>query len=571
MQLIQKLISDHLNVWTSSEAEKKSSRGRSNSNAGKIYGIQKLRELILNLAIQGRLIPGSSNEEPSIENPKDIAKEIPFKIPKNWRWVYLPEIASYKVGKTPSTKNSSYWSISADGYSWVSIADLNDKGTVNRTSKNVTELAQKEVIKSKPTEAGSILMSFKLTIGKISILEMPAYHNEAIISIYPSKFINKDFLFKFLPSRASAGNSKSAIKGNTLNSESLAALLIPLPPLSEQLRIVSKVDELMALCDQLEQQHINSEEAHEKLVKVLLETLTQSKDAEEFKDSWQRIADHFDTLFTTEDSIDDLKQALLQLAVMGKLVPQDSSDESSNELLRRAETEKTKLVNEGKLKKQKQYKNINTDDYQFKLPLGWAFGLLPQVVKNDKYSIKRGPFGSSIKKDFFVKSGYKIYEQQHAIQDNFSLGTYYINKDKFEELKAFQVKPQDIIISCSGTVGKVAIAPENMEPGIINQALLKITLNESVLLNLYFKILFPAYFMKTDKLSDLSGTAQKNIISVDELKNEAFPLPPLNEQYRIVKKVGELMTLCDELKSRIQQASAKQKQIADVLVSQALH
>ena len=261
-----------------------------------------------------------------------------------------------------------------------------------------------------------------------------------------------------------------------------------------------------------------------------------------------------------------LRELILELAVRGKLVPQDPNDEPASELLKRIQAEKAKLIAEGKLKKQKPLAPISEDEKSFELPKGWVRAFITQVVSNDKYSIKRGPFGSAIKKDYFVNEGFKVYEQQHAINDNFYLGHYYIDKSKFEELSAFEVKANDIIISCSGTVGRVAIAPSDMEAGIINQALLKITLNESVLINTYFKILFPAFYMKTDKLSDLSGTAQKNIVSVDELKNEPFPLPPLAEQHRIVAKVDELMALCDQL----EQQHSNAQEAHETLVSQLL-
>lgn len=147
----------------------------------------------------------------------------------------------------------------------------------------------------------------------------------------------------------------------------------PLPPLEEQHRIVAKVDELMALCDQLETQHSNAAEAHEKLVNHLLGTLTLSQNAEDFSANWQRIAAHFDTLFTTEASIDVLKQTLLQLAVMGKLVPQDPNDEPASELLKRIQAEKAKLIAEGKIKKDKPLASIAEEEKPFNLPAGWEW------------------------------------------------------------------------------------------------------------------------------------------------------------------------------------------------------
>jgi type I restriction enzyme, S subunit len=137
------------------------------------------------------------------------------------------------------------------------------------------------------------------------------------------------------------------------------------PPLDEQHRIVEKVDELMALCDRLEQQVGDQLEAHEVLVDTLLDALTRSADATEVAESWARIAEHFDTLFTTEASIDKLKQAILQLAVMGRLVEQDPNDEPASVLLERIAEEKARLVKEGKIKKQKHQKKCTPTHISF--------------------------------------------------------------------------------------------------------------------------------------------------------------------------------------------------------------
>ena len=153
---------------------------------------------------------------------------------------------------------------------------------------------------------------------------------------------------------------------------------------------------------------------------------------------------------------------------------------------------------------------------ELELPQGWITALLPDVVKNEKSAIKRGPFGSHLKKEFFVKSGYKVYEQQHAINNDFTLGRYYINEEKFQELKNFEVKEDDIIISCSGTIGKIAVAPKNIEKGIINQALLKISLNEDIMPREFFKYLFKFWMNKSEIESHGSGMG--NLSSVKSLK-----------------------------------------------------
>ncbi|EGQ7954344.1 restriction endonuclease subunit S [Vibrio vulnificus] len=266
--------------------------------------------------------------------------------------------------------------------------------------------------------------------------------------------------------------------------------------------------------------------------------------------------------------IKKLRELILELAVRGKLVPQDPNDEPASVLLERIAAEKAQLVKEKKIKKLKALPTIDSVSVpNFELPTGWTWAFMPQVVAHNSYAIKRGPFGSALKKSFFVQSGFKVYEQQHAINDDFYRGDYFIDDEKFEELKAFEVKPFDLIISCSGTVGKVAIAPEDMAPGIINQALLKISLNTSALTNEYFKILFGAYFMATETLSDLQGTAQKNMVSVDTLKSEPFPYPPLSEQHRIVAKVDELMALCDQLEQQTEASLDAHQVLVETLLA----
>ena len=159
-------------------------------------------------------------KEGKIKNQKDPEKyredERPFDIPSGWEWARFPVVCSYKPGKTPSTKNPVYWSQSESDVPWVSISDMEHFERVNKTQKTVTQEAIDQVFKCPPVSAGTILMSFKLTVGKISILDFDAYHNEAIISIEPFTGMDRDYLFKILPARALAGNTKRAIMGKTL-------------------------------------------------------------------------------------------------------------------------------------------------------------------------------------------------------------------------------------------------------------------------------------------------------------------------------------------------------------------
>ena len=179
------------------------------------------------------------------ENCNDITDDIPFDLPYNWCWCRFSNIVSMTIGKTPARGEQTYW---INGkYNWVSISDMVDGGSISTTKEKVSDLAVKEVFSAPISEKGSLLMSFKLSIGKTSILNIDAYHNEAIITIRPvidKEYAMRNYLFKVLPLIANLGESKDAIKGKTLNSKSLSNLLIPLPPLQEQQRIIEQMNRL---------------------------------------------------------------------------------------------------------------------------------------------------------------------------------------------------------------------------------------------------------------------------------------------------------------------------------------
>ena len=241
--------------------------------AGAPGGITQLRALILKLAVSGKLAPqqlgeSSTNFIEKIErerakqiqlgafkkNKKLLEDEInpPWQIPSTWSWVRFAELCSFSAGRTPSRKESKYWN--TGNYPWFSIADLVHGAVIHHSSETISQAAKDEVFKSAPVESGTLLMSFKLSIGKLSVLGVDAYHNEAIIAIYPFDTILKDYFFTCLNGFDLNAGNKAAIKGNTLNQDSISNILVALPPEEEIPRIVAKVDELMSLCDKLENQ-----------------------------------------------------------------------------------------------------------------------------------------------------------------------------------------------------------------------------------------------------------------------------------------------------------------------------
>lgn len=202
------------------------------------------------------------------ELPKIEKDEIPFEIPESWEWVRLGEVVDFSVGKTPSRHNELYWENGE--YNWVSIADMKNGEILYSTKEKVSKKASDEIFKNNISEIGDLLMSFKLSIGKLCILGIKAYHNEAIITLKVRNSILKNYLFKLLNSFDLLSESNKAIKGVTLNSTSLKNVKIAIPPLAEQQRIVERVEKLMSICDMLEEKIVESERVSEKLLESLV-------------------------------------------------------------------------------------------------------------------------------------------------------------------------------------------------------------------------------------------------------------------------------------------------------------
>nr|WP_324287294.1 restriction endonuclease subunit S [Vibrio parahaemolyticus] len=585
------MITEHIDIWMSA-VKTRSTSGRGSSKKLELYGIKKLRELILELAVRGKLVPQDPNDEPAsvlleriaqeraqlvkekkIKKPKKLPnisdEEKPFDLPNGWKWVRFPDVAHYGPGKTPATKNSLYWDETGSGIPWVSIADLNDKSTVSVSTKKVSDIAVEQVFKRTPIPAGTMLMSFKLTVGKASILNVDAFHNEAIISVFPYKGVLQSYLFKVLPSRANSGNKKNAIMGFTLNAESLSLLTIPLPPEAEQHRIVAKVDELMVLCDQLEQQTEASIEAHQVLVTTLLDTLTNSADADELMQNWARISEHFDTLFTTEESIDQLKQTILQLTVMGKLVPQDPGDEPAAELLKRIAEEKTQLVKEKKIKKQKALPPIAEDEKPFELPNGWEWCRLGDLELSSEAGWSPKCLDTPRSEDNWgVLKVSAVTWNQYNPMENKELPNSLAPREHLE------VQDGDFLISRANTadlVAKAVIVPNDSPTHLMmSDKIIRFRFSDKVSSH-YINLFNNSQFARNYYSQVAGGTSSsmKNV-SREQIKNLLICLPPVATQTAIVDIVGCFFDICEQLKQKVQENQITQFQLTDAIVEQAV-
>ena len=267
-----------------------------------------------------------------------------------------------------------------------------------------------------------------------------------------------------------------------------------------------------------------------------------------------------------------LRQKILDLAIHGKLVPQDPNDEPASVLLERIRAEKERLISEGKIKRsRKSAKTTDTYHYEndvpFEVPKGWVWCTL-----DDLAFYKKGPFGSSLTKSMFVLKGdntYKVYEQKNAIQKNEKLGTYYISKEKYQELIAFAIQPFDIIVSCAGTIGETFVLPQEPMEGIINQALMLVRLYNRDIEKFY--LLYFDYILKEEAYKESKGTAIKNIPPFDVLKNFYIPLPPFSEQQRIVAEIERWFALIDTIEQGKVELQTAIKQTKSKILDLAIH
>lgn len=202
----------------------------------------------------------------------------------------------------------------------------------------------------------------------------------------------------------------------------------------------------------------------------------------------------------------------------------------------------------------------------FKIPNSWVWIKLDELAQ-----YKKGPFGSSLTKAMFVpdsESAFKVYEQKNAIQKDSTLGTYYISETHFERLKGFEVLPNDIIVSCAGTIGETYIMPQGIKRGIINQALMYIRPFLPSITPFY--LIYFDSIIKGDSKMDGKGTAMKNIPPFEILKNYLFPLPPLAEQTRIIQELNRWFALIDEIETNKQALQEAVKQTKSKILSLAI-
>ena len=486
------IITDHLTTWTSA-IKSRATTGRGRNKKTTLHGIKKLRELILELAVRGLLVPQDPNDEPAsvllekiaaekeqliknnkIKNQENLPEvtnqEALFSTPTGWRWTRLGNISEI----APRNILDDDVQVAFVPMPLVTTSYKGDHGQETRKwsdiKKGYTHFADGDIALAKitPCFENSKAAVFKHLSGGYGAGTTELHIARPIRGTVDPLFI---LLYLKAPMFLEVGKTKmtGSAGQKRVPKDFFAGNPLPLPPLAEQHRIVTKVDELMALCDQLEQQQENSISAHQNLVSTLLSALTNASEKGQFDAAWCRIAEHFDTLFTTEHSIDQLKQTVLQLAVMGKLVPQDPNDEPASVLLEKITTKKVKLIEEGRIKKQKPLPPINENEKPFDLPNGWIWCRL-----QDSIDVRDGTHDSP--KDAIGKNTYPLITSKNFINGKIDFkNSRRISKEDHEEIsKRSFVEAHDILFSMiGGNIGNQVMVEDPRPFSIKNVALFK--------------------------------------------------------------------------------------------------
>lgn len=487
---------------------------------------EQLKASILQYAIQGKLVEqrpeeGTGEElyqqmqtdkqtlirEKKIKKEKPlpdiIDDEVPFDVPESWKWVKVGNVGSWSSGATPSRTNPAYYGGSIP---WLKTGDLND-GFIQEVSEYITDLAlEKTSLRLNPI--GSVLMAmYGATIGKLGILEISVTTNQACCACIPYAGMNNKYLFYYLMSMRQSyiGMAEGGAQPN-ISKEKIVNSLIPLPPAEEQRRIVAKIEELLPYVDRYAA-------AYEKL-------------------------EQFNAKFP-----ENMKKSVLQYAIQGKLVEQRAEEGTGEELYRQIQTEKKRLIKEGKIKKEKPLPEIAEDEIPFDIPESWRWVRFSEIMS----TMSTGPFGSMLHKTDYIEKGIPLVNPANMVNGKIvPSDKMMISEATRRRLSSYILHAGMIVLGRRGEMGRCAVVTEKEDGWLCGTG--SFFMEPSMSLYVYYVVsLFSSPYVKFYLGGESVGTTMSNL-NHTILSKMPIPLPPLAEQRRIVAKLDEILPLCERLK-----------------------
>jgi type I restriction enzyme, S subunit len=549
--------------------------------------IDRLRRFILDLAVRGKLVAQDPTDEPASELLKQIGREkaqllkarkikslaepicieddeVPFRLPSGWLWARLGNILTKLTDGTHHSPPND----SSGNFKYVTAKNIKDAGVLVDGITYVSRQVHDEIYSRCNPERGDILyIKDGATTGVVTVNDLDEpfsmLSSVALLKL-PTCLLNR-LIVVFLRSPFFFDQMRGFMKGAAIPRVTLkrmAPAFIPLPPLAEQRRIVAKVDELMALCDQLETARADRETTRNRLAASSLARLNEP-DPETFQDDFRFVLNALPALTMHPDQIKLLRQTIFNLAVRGKLVPQNPNDEAASELLNRIAKEKERLVKSRAIPRQKEAVRDPTK-LAHELPALW----LPIALGDVCNLVTSGSRGWA---EFYSSTGPGFIRAQNIRFGKLRLDDLaFVNPPSNSEGSRTQVAKDDLLIVITGA-------------GVTNPALLDHDLGEAYVsqhvglvrptdpqLSAWLLLCLMADGAGRAELVERAYGAGKPGLNLDNIRSLSVPLPPLAEQQRIVAKVNQVMALCDRLESYLVDSARTRTRLLDALLAEAL-
>jgi type I restriction enzyme S subunit len=555
--------------------------------------VPRLRRFILDLAVRGKLVEQNPEDEPAGELLKRVAAEkrrlaeegqtrkqkplapiaedeVPFNVPKNWKLVRLGEVSTLITkGSTPTSYGHSFVQ---HGINFVKVEAIKEGLLLPENITSHINSETHEFLKRSQLKSGDLLFSIAGSIGTCAVVTgqiLPANTNQALAII---RGANLAFSLGYLSysSRSDLlGLTVAKARGGAMNNislEDVSNFVLPLPPQAEQRRIVAKVDELMALCDEFEVAQVMRERRRDRLVAATLHGLNNGNNSSEpevyptFEESARFYFNYLPRLTTRPEHIQQLRQTILNLALRGKLVRQDPNDEPAAALLKRIELEKQNLIKEGKLKKHEVLESSDKTIIPFDVSTGWEWEKAGALFLNVTDGFHNTPKPTD--------DGYRYLTAKHIRPGKIDFERcLYVDEKNHKELFAkTRVKRGDILIVNIGAgCGNPAIVEVDFEFSFKNVAILNLPSE----LDRDYILAFLLHY-RTIVFDELIKGGAQPFLGLNMLRQMLIPVPPLAEQRRIVAKVNKLMALCDELEAQLATTNTTRHQLLEATISEAL-
>ncbi len=548
----------------------------------KAGSVDAFKKLILEMAVRGKLVPQDPNDEPASfliekifkekekliqegelkkEKPLPPIKEdeILFELPGGWEWIRLGEVVIFN----PRNKLEDDLEVSFIPMKLIEQGFTNKHSYEVKIWKDIkngfTHFTENDVVLAKITPCfenrkSAIMTNLKNAFG--------AGTTELHVMRTIENLLDPEYLLIVVKTQRFLDEGVRSYTGTAGQQRISRAFCMnynmPLPPLNEQKRIVQKIDEIFEMIPKFQEALEQRVNYKRQLNQTSLNTLTNTSSREEFIKSVQFVVSNFDSLYDTTGNIKELRQAILTLAVQGKLLPQDPNDEPASILLEKIQKEKEQLIKEGVLKKEKPLSPIKEGEIPYVLPKSWKWVRLKEICYN---------FGQKIPRNIFTYIDVGSIDQKNGtIKETLSL-----------------IKPEDAPSRARKIVNTGTLIYSTVRPYLLNIAIVDKKFVYEPIASTAFAVMNPFnevevrylyYYLRSNIFTSYVSTQMVGMaypaINDANLFKGYFPLPPFNEQMRIVEKIDMLLALCGDLENRIADCNGFSEQLVDTVIHEVV-